>query len=148
MLVAFRFSKYGENENNFKTNNMKIEIEFEAVESLKREISMLQKDKIELEEKLKSLDESELKKQANDLARKIFGDVMNRIFEELGFEDKTWLNDVDFGNLQHYLGANWWNSERLNIELGVTIINQFKGAFLRMGIKMENDALLPISYRS
>ena len=116
---------------------MKIEIELEAVESLKREISMLQTDKRELEEKLKSLDESELKKQANDLARKIFCDVMHRVFDELGFEDRIWQNDVNFGNLQHYLGNSWTSSERLNIELGATITNQFKGAFLRMGIKTE-----------
>ena len=120
---------------------MKIEIEFEAVESLKEQIKRLQKDKNELESKLNSLDEKVLKQQANDLARKIFGDVMNRVFTDLGFEDKTWLNDVDFGNLQHYLGKTWWNSDKLEIQLGANISNQFKGAYLRMGIKTEERSL-------
>ena len=116
---------------------MKIEIELEDIELLKEQIKRLQKDKTELETKLNLLDEKALKQQAVDLARKLFGDVMNRVFSELGFEDKTWLNDVDFGKLQHYLGASWWNSEKLEIELGANVSNQFREAYLRMGIKTE-----------
>lgn len=81
-----------------------------------------------------------MKKQANDLARKMFGDVMHRVFDELGFEDRIWLNDIDFGNLQHYLGKNWWNSDRLDITLGATVTNHFKGAFLKMGVKTDKEA--------
>lgn len=118
---------------------MKIEVEFKEVESLRKDISTLHKEKRELEEKLNSLNETELKKKATDLARKMFGDVMHRVFTELGFEDRTWLNDVDFGSLEHYLGSDWYNSDRLKIELGVTITNHFKGAFLRMGVKTNED---------
>lgn len=114
---------------------MKIEIEFEEVERLKRSIEVLQREKGELETKLKSLNESELKKQATSLAMKIFHDVMNRVFEKLGFEGRMNPNEINFSNLEHYLGKSWYTSERLHIELGATITDQFRCAFLSMGIK-------------
>lgn len=116
---------------------MKIEINLEDIESLKEQIKILQKDKHELELKLKSLDEEVLKQQALDLANKIFRDVLNRVFIELGFENTILDRDIDFNNLQHYLGQTWWNSERLEIKLGANITNQFKGAYLSMGIKID-----------
>lgn len=116
---------------------MKIEIELNDLESLRKENQDLKKSNEELKLKLISLNEDELKKHAIGLSRSMFGSVMNRIFTELGFEDSICLSDIDFGELEHYLGKNWWCSEKINVVLGANITNQFRKAYLRIGIKTE-----------
>lgn len=117
---------------------MKIEIEFEEVESLKKSIEK-QKAEIEsLENELKSLDNKQLKQDSTDLAKQMFDNVLLKVFEKLGFDKRTSiLDNISFRELEHYNGTNWWQHQDLKVTIGATITNEFKRAFLNMGIKTK-----------
>jgi hypothetical protein len=114
---------------------MKIEVELKDIELLRSEISSLKEQREALVEKLKLLDEKEFKKQATDLANKMFIDVMNKILEEIGFADKIHVESIPFTNLEKSLGVNWWSSERLDFDLGIIVTSKFKKAFAKLGVK-------------
>ncbi len=117
---------------------MKIEIEYEEVERLKTKISDLEKDRDELSKKLQSLDEVTLRNNAVSLAEKMFRSVFSTVCEKLGFpcSNIRW-SDMSFHELEHWLGKNWWESEKLTVDVGATITTHFKNAFLHLGIKTE-----------
>lgn len=122
---------------------MKIEIELSEVEKLKEENKIKSQKIIELETKLKELSENELKESAVKLSFTLFENYMNCVFRHLGFEQfrETVIIKDD---LRHWLGKSWWNSEKLNIQIAANITNQFKNAFLSIGIittenKKPND---------
>lgn len=116
---------------------MKIEIELHEIESMKAEIYTLRKKNEELDKKLKSLNEKELKAQAVILANRMFKDVCCSVFEKLGFKiSQEWLDHkIYFPELEHWLGEKWYNSPRLDITVGACITNKFRCAFLELGIK-------------
>ena len=122
---------------------MKIEIELSEVEKLKDENKVKSQKINELEAKLKELSENELKESAVKLSFTLFENYMSSVFKHLGFE--TFRESVRINeDLRHWLGKSWWNSEKLNIQIGVNITNQFKTAFLSIGVltpenKKEND---------
>lgn len=119
---------------------MKIEIELQEIESIKKGNDSLKKEIEKLKIELKSLDKEELRKQAVDLSRQMFENVVHRVFKELGFEKPfTLSNDINFRQLEHWLGKDWWVHQDLEVEIGATITNKFKRAFLKLGIKTEND---------
>lgn len=112
---------------------MKIEIELSEVEKLKEENKVKTQKIIELETKLKELSEDELKESAVKLSFTLFENYMSCVFKHLGFEpfgESVIIKD----NLRPWLGKSWWNSEKLNIQIGANITNQFKNAFLSIGI--------------
>jgi len=117
---------------------MKVEIDLDDLENLKKQIRSLTQEKKELETELKMLDEKALKSKAVDLARKMYGGVMLRVYEQLGFKDITGMGQVDFIELEDRLGDKWYESEKLNVTLGATIIGDFRGAFMTMGIKTKD----------
>jgi len=119
---------------------MKIEIEFEEVEALKKELARKEKLIKELEEELSKLDTKSLKEHAITLSKVLFDNYMNCVFLKLGFEDKWHNGAVIFNdNLEHWLGESWWSSKRLDIRIEASISNQFHRAFLKLGIKPKSE---------
>tara|TARA_R110000868_G_C10700898_1_gene749102 strand:+ start:129 stop:494 length:366 start_codon:yes stop_codon:yes gene_type:complete len=120
---------------------MKIEIELHEIEKLKAKIKSLYVDNCNLKDKLKSLDEDKLRKDALDLAAHIFSSSVNRVFLELGFKDSEVWQPVNFAEFERILGVNWYSCERMQIDLGVEITSEMRRAFLRMGIQSECSAI-------
>ena len=117
---------------------MKVEVELGEIENLKNQISILEKENQKLSQIIQNLDEKKLKEYAVYLAEKMFVDVINTVFSRLGFAKDESIYYNDFNKLQERLGERWWCSERLDVAIGATITNQFREAFLRLGIKTEN----------
>jgi hypothetical protein len=112
---------------------MKIEIELEEVERLKHRLHTTQEELKELKFKLKSLSEDELKKQAVRLSYRLFQDYMKATFERLGLGE--WEGTLVINNnLEHWIGKEWWTSERVSFEIGAEVTTKIKRAFLRIGI--------------
>lgn len=118
---------------------MKIEIELEAVESLKKDLAHKEEQIKKLEAELKALDSKTLKEQAVDLSKMMFDNYMSTVFRHLGFDNDTggWRRgSVDWkDDLEHWLGKNWYDSERLEINIGANISKHWRSAFLSLGIK-------------
>lgn len=118
---------------------MKIEIELSEVEALRSQLQRTETEKRQLEEKLKELSETELKAKAVRLSYKLFDNYMATVFEHLGFGE--WQRDsvIVRDNLEHWIGKDWWNSDRITIELGANVTTKFKSAFLSIGILTKKE---------
>jgi hypothetical protein len=114
---------------------MKIEIEFEEVENLKKQLERSEKRINELEILIKGLSPEELKKASSDLALKMFYQFTKKIFTEIGISCS--FDSLHFENLPHYLGQKWYESDKIEITFGAVITNKYKSAILRLGIKPE-----------
>lgn len=118
---------------------MKIEIELQEVEALRRQINELEVANDILKGKLKDLDESDLKDKAIRLSYRLLDNYLAAVFEGLGFTQK--YNDstvIVKSDLERYLGKNWWdNKDRIKFELGAEITTEFKRAFLKIGVMPE-----------
>lgn len=120
---------------------MKIEIEFEEVEALRKQIATKDEQIEKLTNYLQSLDSDTLKKQAVDLSKIMFHDYMESVFRHLGFKDngkqlRSKRDSIVFeDNIEHWLGKSWYDSDRLTVNLGANISKHWRRAFLRLGIK-------------
>lgn len=113
---------------------MKIEIALQDVESMRAKIKQLEKEVKDLEDKLQSLSEPALKKEAVKLSWRLFNDYLHATFTHLGFESTNQHPVNTESNLEHWLGKSWYSSARIQFELGAVITNNFKRAFLNIGI--------------
>ena len=120
---------------------MKIEVELAEVESLRSQLQQKEMEVNELEIKLKELSEPELKQKAVRLSYRLFDNYMAAVFKHLGFGE--WQRDsvIIREDLEHWLGKDWWDSDRITVELGANVTTKFKSAFLSIGIlsKKEDD---------
>ena len=114
---------------------MKIEIEFEEVVRMESEIAELKADNLELYSQLSELDEDKINEDIITLSSAMFGSVMDRVFKELGFNDKTFISGITFAKLTRELGREWWLHPRLELTIGTTISNKFREAFIELGYK-------------
>lgn len=117
---------------------MKVEVELGEIENLKNQISILEKENQKLSQRIQNLDEKKLMKDAVHLAEKMFNDVIHEVFSRLGFSKEQCPDYYGFCKLEDRLGERWWNSKRLKVTIGATITNEFREAFLKLGIKTEN----------
>ena len=118
---------------------MKIEIELSEVEALRWELQRTQTEKRQLEEKLKELSETELKAKAVGLSYRLFDNYMAAVFKHLGFEEWQRESVIVRDNLEHWIGKDWWNSDRITVELGANVTTKFKSAFLSIGILTKKE---------
>jgi len=121
---------------------MKIEIEFEEVESLKNKLREKSIKIRKLEDKLKNLDEDKLKSDAVSMAKNLFREYMDYVYRELGFEETShsYYEDpfrVSSGTLEHWLGGNWYRNDKILVTLGANVSNRWRHAFLKFGIKTD-----------
>ncbi len=49
------------------------------------------------------------------------------------------LQNIRFNKLEREIGERWWNSSKLEVEVGVQVTNLFRGAFLKLGVKDESN---------
>jgi len=116
---------------------MKIEIELEYVESLKKELDAFKKANEDLRTELSKFDKEKVEGEIKNLADAMFRSVIKEVFSKLGFEDLSDLRSMNFPTIEHWLGKYWWFSEKLDVTIGAQITNKFKGAFLALGVKAE-----------
>lgn len=116
---------------------MKIEIELEYIESLKRQLDDAKMEANGLREKLNSLNEKELREEAVRLSFRLFEDYLHATFTHLGFDQEGVSSVVVRENLEHWLGKSWYRSERVTFQLGATITTKMRKAFLQIGILMK-----------
>ena len=113
---------------------MKIEIELSELESLRKDLLNQKEINIKLENKLKELDESELKQSAVKLAYHLTDCYLKAIFTKLGFDDSR-SGLVVNSNLEHYIGKRWYHKlDEIKVEVGVNILNNFRRAFIDIGV--------------
>lgn len=115
---------------------MKIDIEYEEVEKLMKKIERLEAHNKEIEEAFDKLDVLNLKNNAVTLANKIFCEVFDMVFTELGFEPgQVPYPTINFHELEHWMGAEWWkHKDKIKVELGATVSNRVARAFINIGI--------------
>ena len=127
----------------------KIEIEtkdFFALENekqiLKEQNANLLSEVRELEDKIKSFNESEIEQKAITLSKKLFVQYMKATFSKLGFEH----NEINFNNVSHWLGKEWWENDRLEVELNPAITQKWASIVLNFNTmknakKIESNLL-------
>ena len=116
---------------------MKVEIELSELESLRSEIKKLRLENLQLDGKLKELDEKELKKSAVRLAYHLADCYLKSIFKKLGFNASESGLEVR-QNLEQMIGKNWFDREdELDVAFGVGILNEFKRAFISIGVQTK-----------
>lgn len=118
----------------------KIEIELAEIEKLKCTIERLEEKIQDRENKLKELNEEELKKRAINLGYFLFHSYMASVFKNLGFDQ--WNKDsVKMPDIDHWLGKRWYNSDRIEMDICVNVSTKFRNALLTIGItdKKEKD---------
>ena len=93
----------------------------------------------QLDKRLHGLSEPELNQKAIDLSWVLFISYMETVFEHLGFEKVTWNRTVIKDNLEQWLGKDWWNSDRVKVELGANVTTQFRAAFLSIGVITKEE---------
>jgi hypothetical protein len=127
-------------------NNMKIEIELEQVESLKREITYLEKKNEEVEKKLKEYDLNQLESKAIRLATRLTEKYLTAICSKLGFSS-SYGGNVEFSNLNHWVGKKWYEEDKkFEVKLSATLTEQLRYAFIKIGVnrieKVEEENLM------
>ena len=116
---------------------MKIEIELNDLENIRKETAFLKEENRKLKAELNELTESKIKEKIVKHSHLLFDSYMCSVFKRLGFNN--WERDsvVIPHNLEHWIGNDWYNSERIDVKIGVDILGEFKKAFLHIGIKTE-----------
>lgn len=117
-----------------------MEIELSEVERLKSKLKKVETENKQLEEKLKELSEPELKAKAVRLSYRLFDNYMATVFKHLGFGEWQRGSVIINSDLEHWLGKDWWNSDRIKIDLGANVSTKFKNAFLSIGIIAEEES--------
>lgn len=118
---------------------MKIEIELSELEALRSQLQITETEKRQLEGKLKELSESELKAKAVRLSYRLFDNYMAAVFKHLGFGEWQRNSVIVRDNLEHWIGKDWWNSDRITVELEANVTTKFKSAFLSIGILTNKE---------
>jgi len=119
---------------------MKIEIDLDYVEHLKSNIERLEKENRSLSEKISELSETELKKKAVRLSFRLLNKYIETIFTKLGFDQKTSQSVVINYDVNHYLGDRWWESDRIFVTKNASVMNEFRMAYLNIGISTRSES--------
>jgi hypothetical protein len=118
---------------------MKIEIELEDVEYLKRQLREAQEERDELKKEIEKLSPDALKREALQLSYRLFNDYMTAVFEELGF-DQWKKNSVIYPpNLVSWYGEEWWRNDRIKFEFGAEVTTEFRSAFIRINVLPKKE---------
>jgi hypothetical protein len=114
--------------------SVKVEIELQELENLRREVRILEDENEKLKRKVEDLNEDVLVRKAVDLSWRLFTSYQNSVFEKLGFDQENIITIETTSDLKKELGQSWWASERLNFNLGAIVTNEYRKAFLKIGV--------------
>lgn len=115
----------------------KVEIELNELTSLKNELIDAQRQINYLNIELIKLSNSELKEKYVDLSKKLSTHYLNKIFQELGFDNKIDTYSIEYKHSELYsLGKyeDWYQSAEIKVELCAEIIDNFKKAYIKIGV--------------
>lgn len=112
-----------------------VKIKLSELQNLRNRMEEAETKVCQLQKELKSLETESLKKQAVDLANLMFFEVIKKTMLTLGIDDisrsQTWFK---FSDLKSHLGENFYNHEKLDIEIGLVFTNKIKEGFIRLMI--------------
>lgn len=112
----------------------KIEIELSEVDKIRADAAHWQREAKALKKELDALDPDALRKEAIRSAERVFHSACARIFSDIGLEyEQDWFGK-GWNEMEHWLGSDWTMSDRLVVDIGARVSNQFRGAFIRLGI--------------
>lgn len=116
-----------------------IQIELQELDSIREELNSLKLENRDLKAKLSKLDEDRLYSDATQTAMNLFNETMSRVFKELGFDPELSYCGVDMIKLQNCLGKDFNKNDRLTVTVGATVANNFRKAFVVMGVKFDEN---------
>lgn len=128
---------------------MKITIESEEFYRLKKELERANKEIHDLKNELSKFDEGKLKEKVLNNSFRLADLYLKGIFAKLGFDEGSYFDSalIDHENVHHWLGKDWYINERLKVNIHARISNEFRRAFIELGIvpakvKEEDNILL------
>lgn len=114
---------------------MKVEIELSEVEALRERCRHEHENVERLEKQLSELNEEELKKRAVNLSYRLFEKYVKTVFKSLGFEPDRMNSSIFSSDLVYQLGKDWWTREKdITVTLGATVTENFRTAFINIGV--------------
>jgi hypothetical protein len=122
---------------------MKIEIEAHEFARLNNLIQEKQTEIEQLQKRINDIDEKELRKKAIRLSMNLCDNYLRCIFNALGFDNKQPLyglrhQSIRIGNdIINKFGEDWYKSQLLDVNIGVNICQEFKNAFIEIGINTD-----------
>lgn len=112
-----------------------VKIKLKELQELKNRMEEAELMVCQLQKELKLLEKESLQNQAVDLAYLMFHEVIKKTMLTLGIDDisrsQTWFK---FSDLKSHLGENFYNHEKLDIEIGLVFTNKMKEGFVRLMI--------------
>lgn len=113
---------------------MKVEIDIDELAQLKNTMYRTEQELSELKRQLKALDEEAIKESIKQSADNIFRAYVSKTFEHLGFTNTIYNVNYQCGFQRDFY--NRWDLEvkDLKIELSADLSNEWKTAFLRIGV--------------
>ncbi len=117
---------------------MKIEVELEYVDELKKRIEELEQLNDKYKEALMSLNEHELIYKAKNLSYKLLNNYLKKIFKELGFdevEEVKYRLDTNDNNLDKV----WYNRDDVEVNLNAEMSKKLTTAFISIGVIPPSD---------
>lgn len=112
---------------------MKIQIEFEEVEAIRRRLEYVEGENNRLEKELAALDQRQLKENAIKLSNTLFNEYMSAVFKSLGFN--AWIDRGVQFNIHHdMLGKPWQRRDDLEVTVHASVSKEFRSAFLNIGV--------------
>lgn len=110
-----------------------VKIKLWQLQKLKDDLNHLQEENERLKNRLEEIDEQAMNEKALKLANEMFSAVIGKTIEKLGFKNIS--NDeamFSFRQLNNRLGERFFDSEKIDVEIGIKFTNLIKEAFIRL----------------
>lgn len=114
---------------------MKIEIELEEVERLRRELRETKDQLRQAEEQLKAISPETMTRKAKSISIRLFEEYMEAAFAKLGFG--PWQGQAvhfEYFIEQKLKNDPWWKSDQVKMNISAFVTDEFRDAFLRIGV--------------
>jgi len=116
---------------------MKIEIELEEVERLRRRVKSLESIEKKLELEIREAQIPKLREDATELAEGMFKKVWFIVCDKLGM-DKGTHNSISFSGLERQLGNSWYDwHDKITVNISTSVGKEWMSALIRLGVKEE-----------
>lgn len=118
---------------------MKVEIEYREIEILKGKIEK-QKTEIEyLQNKLNQFDEKMINHKIKEKSYDLLNKYLIKLYKDLGLAPRYKTRSIEFNDdLCHWLGDEWYKSERAKMAFVLILREDFKSALLEISVLREN----------